>query len=212
MKPPFHIIGLTGGIASGKSTVAGFLQKAGIPVIDADKLGRIVLEKDGEAYEPTVNIFGSDILSEDGDIDRDKLGAKVFNNPEERAKLEAITHPAITRLSMRGMEIIAERGNRFAFYEAALLVETGVHKGLDALVVVSCSVATQMARLMARNGFSKEAAAARIASQYPLEEKLAVADYIIQNDGALSETYNETMKVLDALRVRIIGQESKRLH
>jgi dephospho-CoA kinase len=200
MKDNPIVVGLTGGIASGKSTVAGFLRDAGVPVIDADNLGHIALAKGGEAFDLAVKAFGADILGENGEIDRQKLGAKVFDNPDRRAKLEAITHPIIARLSKRGLEMIAERGEPLAIYEAALLVETGVYKGLDSLVVVSCSVAAQMERLVARDGFKPEAAAARIASQYPLEDKLAVADYIIDNDGSLDKTKAQTLNLLEELK------------
>jgi len=171
-------------------------------VIDADQLGRYVLDKDGEAYGPVVAEFGEDILDAEGDIDRAALGSSVFDDPQRRAKLEAITHPAIARLAHRGLEMIAERGETMAFYEAALLVETGVHERLEALVVVSCSVATQLARVIARNGLSKEAAAARIASQFPLEEKLKVADYVIENNGELEETRARAAEVLAELSAR----------
>ncbi len=207
MTTQLKIVGLTGGIASGKSTVASYLRDAGIPVIDADSLGHIVLEKNGEAYEPVVATFGEKILNESGDIDRQKLGAKVFDNAAQRAVLEGITHPAIARLSKRGMELIAERGEPLAVYEAALLVETGVHERLDALVVVSCSLATQLKRVMGRDGYTKEAAAARIASQYPLEEKLVVADYVIENDGELKETREKTLGVLAELKAMLLGEK-----
>ncbi len=200
------VVGLTGGIASGKSTAAAFLREVGVPVIDADKLGHIALAQNGEAYKPVLEIFGKDVLNEAGDIDRQKLGEKVFDNSELRAKLEAITHPAIARLSQRGLEMIAERGELLAVYEAALLVETGIYKGLDALVVVSCTVATQLTRVIARNGFSKEAAAARIASQYPLEEKVGVADFIIHNNGSLDEARGQTLHVLAELRERLLDE------
>ncbi len=201
------IIGLSGGIASGKSTVAGFLREAGVPVIDADKLGHFALAKDGEAYTPVVEAFGPGILNESGEIDRQKLGAKVFGDAEQRRVLEGITHPAIARLAQKGLQMVVERGESIAVYEAALLVETGIHKGFDALIVVSCAVARQMDRLMARNGFSKEAAAARIASQYPLEQKLEVADYIIENDGDFKETRTRTIQILDEIKARFGGME-----
>ena len=183
MTKKLHLFGLTGGIASGKSTVADLLRKEGVPVLDADMLGHQVLEQNGEAYKPVVEVFGADILTQGGAIDRQALGQKVFDDETARKKLEAITHPAISRLAKRGLELIEERGATLAFYEAALLVETGIYKGLEALVVVTCSVENQLKRVMARDGLSREAAAARIASQYPLEEKLAVADYTISNDG-----------------------------
>jgi dephospho-CoA kinase len=202
MTPDLTIVGLTGGIASGKSTVAGFLREAGVPVVDADRLGKIVLEKGNEAFDPLVEAFGRDILGESGEIDRKKLGAKVFDNKAKRAKLEAITHPAIARLAKRGMELIAERGSTLAIYEAALLVETGIYKSLSALVVVSCPVEMQLERLVARDGFTRDAAAARIASQFPLVEKVTVADYVIDTTSTLEETRSETLKVLSKIKDR----------
>ena len=204
MNTVLKIVGLTGGIASGKSTVAGFFREAGIPVMDADQFGHMVLARDdGAAYKPVLEAFGADILREDGEIDRQKLGKKVFGDEALRIKLESITHPAIAELSRQGMQLIEQRGAKLAVYEAALLVETGIHKGLFALIVVSCSVAAQLKRVMARDGLSKEAAAARIASQYPLEEKLKVADYVIPNDGALDETEAITLDVIEKLRSRL---------
>jgi dephospho-CoA kinase len=200
MEKSLYVFGLTGGIASGKSTVADFMREAGVPVIDADQLGHQVLEPDGEAYGPVVEFFGRGILREDNWIDRQKLGEKVFDNPEMRARLESITHPAIAGLAQQGIALIRERGVKLAFYEAALLVETGTYKWFDGLVVVSCPVETQMRRVMARNGLTREAAAARIASQYPLEEKLSLADYVIDNDCDLDQVHAETMKILDAVK------------
>ena len=156
------VVGLTGGIASGKSTVAETMRQAGMPVIDADSLGRLVLDRGTEAYEQTVAAFGNEILDETGDIDRQRLGGKVFQDPAARVKLESITHPAIAAMAKRGLALIAERGEPIAIYEAALLVETGIYKGLSALIVVSCSLETQLARLRARDGLSNAAAAARI--------------------------------------------------
>ena len=205
MKKTLHLFGLTGGIASGKSTVADLLRREGVPVLDADKLGHQVLERDGEAYKPVVEVFGADILTESGAIDRQKLGQKVFDDEAARKKLEAITHPAISRLAKRGLELIEERGATLAFYEAALLVETGIYKGLEGLVVVTCSLENQLKRVMARDGLSREAAAARIASQYPLEEKLAVADFTISNDGDFDSVINEALQVLNTIRT---GMES----
>ena len=198
------VVGLTGGIASGKSTVAGFLRKAGMPVIDADQLGQLVLEPGNDAHLQVVEAFGKDILDYDDQIDRKKLGDKVFDNPARRKALEEITHPAIAKLAKRGLEMIHERGEPLAFYEAALLVETEIYKNLAHLVVVSCSVATQIERIMARDGFTKEAAAMRIAAQYPLEEKLKVANYVINTECSLETTESETLDVLSSLKNRLM--------
>ena len=188
MTPRITVIGLTGGIASGKSTVARMLRAAGLPVIDADALGHMVLEPEGAAYDDVLAAFGARILGPDGvTIDRQALGREVFDDPARRAQLETITHPAIAGLAVQALELIAERGRPFAVYEAALLVETGIYRDLAALIVVSCSLAAQVERVVARDGLSREAAAARIASQLPLAEKLAVADYVLANDGTPEE-------------------------
>ena len=199
------IVGLTGGIASGKSTVARFLRSARMPVVDADELGHLALEKGTDTYQRVVATFGRDILDIEGRIDRQRLGAKVFDNPAKRAALEGITHPAIAALAKKAMTMIAEREEPIAFYEAALLVETGLHKSLPKLVVVSCSVETQLKRLTARDGLSNAAAAARIASQYPLEEKLKAADHIIDTEGTLEQTEQATLQVLSQLKASLLN-------
>lgn len=204
MNTDLIVVGLTGGIASGKSTVADFMREAGVPVIDADRLGRMALDKDTDAYDRTVSAFGEDILDDEGNIDRQVLGKKVFDNPEARALLESITHPAIADLAAQGLKLIAERGEPLAVYEAALLVETGIYKGLSALIVVSCPVETQIERLRNRDGLTGPAAAARIASQYPLEEKLKAADHVIDTQGALPAVKQQTLEVIEALKNRFL--------
>ncbi len=200
MMKKLKVVGLTGGIASGKSTVAQWYRTWGVPVIDADALAKMVLEPGAEAYEAVVDHFGEDIVGPGGHIDRQMLGSKVFDSPEERRVLESYTHPAIARLAGRGLELVESAGEPMAFYEAALLVETGVHKGLDRLVVVSCSIPRQLERIVARDGLTKSAAATRIAAQYPLSDKVAVADYVIDNDGHLDETEHQAREVLERLR------------
>lgn len=203
MTMSLKVVGLTGGIASGKSTVAGLLREADLPVIDADALGHMVLAPDGAAYRETLEVFGPGILGEDGaTIDRQRLGAQVFDDPEQRAVLERITHPAILDLTRRGFELIEERGGHLAVYEAALLVETGMHRGLAALIVVSCSVENQLQRIAARDGLGRAAAAARIASQYPLSEKAAAADWVVENDGTFEELLERTAELVRALGER----------
>jgi dephospho-CoA kinase len=210
MFPGLTVVGLTGGIASGKTTVARFLREAGVPVLDADSLGHLVLEPGGAAYQSVLERFGKQILADDGKtIDRQQLGGLVFDDPGRRAELEALTHPAIAALARRGLELIAERGEPLAVYEAALLVETGVHRSLAALIVVSCSLARQIERLCARDGLTPPAAAARIASQLPLEDKIEVADYVIENDGDFDTLAQQTSEVLSEVRQRFeIGEES----
>jgi dephospho-CoA kinase len=203
MENQLTVVGLTGGIASGKSAVARMMRAKGLPVVDADGLGHMALAPDGEAYNPVLEAFGAGVLGDDGvAIDRQRLGRLVFDDPSRRAVLEAITHPAIARLAKRAFALVAERGERLAIYEAALLVETGLHKGLAALIVVACPLSQQLERLVAREQFSRNAAAARIASQLPLDEKLEVADYRIDNGGTFDELEGRVAEVCALLRER----------
>jgi dephospho-CoA kinase len=168
----------------------------------------MALEPDGEAYAPVLAAFGAEVLGADGvAIDRQRLGRVVFDDPARRAELEAITHPAIARLAQRALALVAERGERIAIYEAALLVETGIYRGLAALVVVACPVALQVERLVARDGISRAAAAARIASQLPLEEKLKAAGYVIENAGTMAELEARAVELCGELRRRFTGSE-----
>ena len=196
------VVGLTGGIASGKSSVAAEMRALGLPVIDADALAHMVLEADGGAYGPVVDRFGTDILDDQKRIDREKLGKQVFDDEEARRDLEAITHPRIAQMAQRGMELVAERGEPIVIYEAALLVETGVHKSLDAVVVVSSSVAHQMERVVARDGLTLQAAAQRIGAQYPLDEKLKVADFVIANDSDFENLKSVTAQIVEQINQR----------
>ncbi|MBN2530254.1 MAG: dephospho-CoA kinase [Deltaproteobacteria bacterium] len=202
MTSSLRVVGLTGGIASGKSAVSRMLRSADIPVLDADNLGHMVLEPDTDTYHTVIRAFGADILNGDGTINRQQLGKKVFDNEVERKKLEAITHPAIADMAKRGMTLIAARGVSFAVYEAALLVETGIYKGMDALIVVSCTLENQLIRLCNRDLLSKKDAITRIACQFPLDQKLAVADYVIENNGSYTDLETETQKVIVAIQER----------
>lgn len=177
-------------------------RNAGVPVLDADGLGHMVLEPNGLAYAEVVHIFGNDILNDDETINRQILGKKVFDNDVERRKLEAITHPAIAAMAKQGMELIASKGVPFAVYEAALLVETGIYRNMEALIVVSTTVENQLIRLCARDKISKKDAVTRIACQYPLAQKLEVADYVIENNGTYVELECEAQKVIAQISER----------
>ncbi len=180
------IIGLTGGIASGKSTVAARFSALGVPIIDADQLAREVVEKGSAGLHEIVHAFGAEVLSEDGSLDRKKLGAIVFDDPDARRKLEHITHPRIAALSMQRMAELATSGAPYALYEAALLVENGSYRAMGGLVVVACKPEVQLARVMARDGLDEASARARLAAQKPLEDKLAAATWVVWNDGDLA--------------------------
>ena len=182
----FHVIGLTGGIASGKSQVAALLRARDVPVVDADQLARDVVQPGEAALAAIVSAFGPGVLAPDGTLDRRALGRLVFGDPEARARLEAITHPAIAARSLQAFATLQAQGHALVFYEAALLVETGGHRQLSALVVVSAPKEVQRARLLAREpDLTAAEADARIASQLPLSEKEAVADVVVRNDADL---------------------------
>jgi dephospho-CoA kinase len=178
-----HVIGLTGGIASGKSTVARLLAARGAAIVDADLLARQVVEPGQPALAELVARFGPTILRPEGTLDRKRLGAIAFSDPAARADLGRITHPRIAAASAAAIATWADAGASIVFYEAALLVENRTHLGLAGLVVVSASPEVQYARLVARDGLSPEEASARIASQAPLADKLAAATWVIENDG-----------------------------
>ena len=178
-----HVIGLTGGIASGKSTVARMLAERGAAVVDADLLARAVVEPGQPALAELVARFGAAILTPEGRLDRKRLGAIAFADPAARADLGRITHPRIAAASAAAISTWADAGAGIVFYEAALLVENRAHTGLAGLVVVATSPEVQHARLVARDGLSAEEATARIAAQASLADKRAAATWVIENEG-----------------------------
>jgi dephospho-CoA kinase len=195
-------VGLTGGIASGKSAVGRLFRALGVSVVDADEVAREVVERGSEGLAEIVEAFGSGVLGPDGALDRKKLAAIVFEEPDLRKRLEAITHPRIGARSMQLMAAVAARGERLAIYEAALLVENGSYRMMQALIVVAAREETQIARVIARDGFDEAAARARIAAQLPLAQKIAVADYVIWNDGTLDELAAKVREIHSALLAR----------
>lgn len=195
-------VGLTGGIASGKSTVAQLFHALGIPIVDADHIAREVVAPGTDGLRDIVATFGSDVLAEDGSLDRPALGEKVFADSEARAKLNTITHPRIAALSAERIRALQQSGAPYLLYEAALLVEGGLHRQLAALVVVAAEPETQLQRIMARDGLSRGRARERIDAQLPLARKLEVADYVIHNDGDLEQTRSRVEEVHRALSQR----------
>jgi dephospho-CoA kinase len=183
-----RVIGLTGGIASGKSTVARLLRELGAPVVDADELARRVVLPGEPAYLDIVQEFGPSVVATDGTLDRKRLADVVFSDADKRKRLQAITHPRIAQLGQAETAAYAARGAPIVVYEAALLVENGLHKVLGGTIVVSATPEQQLARAVARDGMTEEAARARIASQLPLGDKLAVATHVIDNSGPPGET------------------------
>lgn len=204
------VVGLTGGIASGKSTVARFFEEHGVPVVDADQLAREVVAPGTDALREIVAAFGPGVLAPDGSLDRKALGAVVFADPAARRRLEAITHPRIGAASAARIRELASSRPPYVLYEAALLVENGLHRGLAALVVVAANEATQMARLRERDGLSEQDARARVAAQAPLRRKLDAADFVIWTDTTLGETRQRVGETHAALVARLTSASEER--
>jgi dephospho-CoA kinase len=198
-----HLFGLTGGIASGKSTVAARLRGRGLPVIDADELAREVVAPGTAGLRALVDAFGPSVLDAAGALDRKALGRIAFSDDAARAKLNAITHPRIGALTAERSLELARKGEPLACYEAALIVENGVEDAFRPLVVVACSEAVQIARVQARDAASAEDAMARIRAQKPLAEKVAAADFVIDTGGTLEENARRTDEVLAAVCARV---------
>ena len=184
----FPIIGLTGGIASGKSTVSQMFRELGVAVIDADQIAREIVEPGEPAYDEIVETFGEAVVGEDGRLDREELGDVVFNDDAARSKLDAITHPRIGQRMMEKAGRAHEQGADWVLYDAALIVENNLQDAFDALIVVAADPEIQRRRLVERDGITRGEAQARLDAQMPLSEKIDVADYVIDNNGTLEET------------------------
>lgn len=193
------LFGLTGGIASGKSTVAARFRERGVPVIDADQVARDVVAPGSDGLAAVTAAFGEAVLDPSGALDRKKLAAIAFADEAARKKLNGILHP---RIGMRTAELSAElaaAGHAVACYEAALLIENRVADAFRPLVVVAAPEATQIQRAVARDAMTPAEAEARVRAQLPLAEKRKVADHVIENDGDLSRLIARADEVLDAV-------------
>jgi dephospho-CoA kinase len=195
------IVGLTGGIASGKSLVTRVLRDLGTHVIDADKIVHDLLSNSEDACKEVIGHFGSSIRMSDGSIDRRKLGDIIFSHPEERAWLNNCIHPRVFQIYKQKVRYLRERHpDSIVVMDAALLIETGYHKYVDKLIVVYAHQKDQVKRLMERDRFSLEQAMARITSQMPLAEKRTYADYVIDNTGTRESSEQQTREVFKKLR------------
>jgi len=194
-------VGLTGGLASGKSFVGRTLRDLGCFLIQADELGHQVIEPGGEAYADVVALFGPEILNVDGRIDRRHLAALVFSQPDQLAKLNALVHPPVKE---RERDLVAEFAREhphgIAVTEAAILVETGSYKDYDRLIVAVCRPEQQIERSMERDGVSREEVLNRLSRQMPLEEKVKHADFIIDTSGSKENTLQQVRTVYESLR------------
>lgn len=198
-----HVIGLTGGIASGKSTVTSFFRERGIPVIYADQLGHRTYDPGTETFQKVVETFGQDVVAPDGTIDRKVLGSKVFGKPDELKKLTDIVWPGIRRLASERLAELETAGNQVAVLEAAVLLEAGWEDLVDEIWVVVVDPEIAVQRLAARNGLDAQAARARIASQLSNDERIRRGHVIIENNGTLEELHGRIQQAWEALQKRL---------
>lgn len=190
------IIGLTGSIASGKSTVSAMLKRKGFPIVDADEIARLVVEPGSPVLLEISRQFGADIIKEDGSLNREKLGERIFGNAEEREKLNGIIHPAIRQEMLRQKDEWLLRGANTVIMDIPLLFESKLQSFVDKIIVVSVTPEIQKERLIARNVLSQEEADARISSQLPMKIKEQGADTVLRNNGTEEETEKQLEKVL----------------
>ena len=192
------LAGLTGGIATGKTTVASLFKEKGVYIIDADLIAREVVKKGLPAWKMIKEEFGNDVLQEDGELDRKKLGSIVFSSKEKIQKLNSIVHPFVRERMMEEIEkaISMERN---ILLDIPLLFENGIHKWLRPVILVYAPVEVQIERLMKRDGLSREECEKRIKAQMPIEEKKRLADYIIDNSGEISNTKRQVEEVYEKI-------------
>ena len=198
------LVGLTGGIGSGKSTVARMLEERGAVVFDADLLAREAVEPGTLGHTAVIDRFGADVLAPGGELDREALASIVFADPSARRDLEQIVHPEVRRLFAEGSEAYRDT-DRIVVFSAPLLVESGMHTAFEILVVVSATVPMQIERLMRQRGMSEPAIRARIDAQAPLEDKAAVADFLVDNEGTLAELESQVEQLWHDLSARAVA-------
>ena len=195
------LIGLTGGIASGKSTVIQYLRYQGYPVIDADKLGHKVLEPGNPGYSKVVEKFGAGILNKDKSVNRLILGGIVFSDPSKLQALNEISHPLIAEMVMKEFEsIVSDDSNGIVFLEAALLIEANWHNMCHHIWVINLEVAEERRRLQKRDDLSESEARSRLESQLSIKERLAYADVVLDNNGSRKNLLSQTQEALEELK------------
>lgn len=191
------VVGLTGGIASGKSTVSNYLQKLGAAIIDTDNIAREIVEPYEKAWWDIRAVFGEDFFKKDNSLDRKKLGKVIFSSAEKREKLNAITHPEIIKKTQQLIDECKKNNYPLIVVDAPLLIETGMDKLVDEIWVVQVEKVTQIKRLMKRDNISWEEAEKRISSQMSTEDKLKVAHRTISNEYGISDTLDVVKNIWD---------------
>jgi dephospho-CoA kinase len=194
------LVGLTGGIASGKSTVAKILESLGAAIVNADALSREVVEPGREAWQEIVVAFGAEVLQPDQGLDRQKLRTIIFNNPAARRKIESIIHPRVRALAEQRIREHTAAGYGVIVYEVPLLFEGNLHEWLRPVILVACDVDTQLQRLQQRDGLDRAQAQKHIDAQMSLTEKRRLADYVIENNGSLDELKRQVEAVLEKIK------------
>jgi dephospho-CoA kinase len=196
-------VGLTGGIATGKSYVRALFTERGVPTLDADTVAREVVEPGSPVLAAIVARFGEDVLQPDGHLDRRKLGQVVFADDAARHDLERIVHPAVYSAIRRWLDVLeASSRHTLAVVDIPLLFETGRERDFDVVIVTACSPDTQVRRVMARDRASADEARRRLAAQWPIDEKAARADHVIRTDGSFEETEREFEQVCQRVLAR----------
>ncbi len=193
------VLGLTGGIASGKTTVAQAFQAMGAVVVSADLLAREVVQPGANVLQQIAVHFGRKVLREDGTLNRQLLGDIIFNDPQARLALNKITHPAIAELAGKRLREAEQAGASLVVYDAPLLFEAGADRQVDKVLVVKVDAEIQLARLMARDGIDRQQALARIESQMSQGEKIARADFVVDNSGSPQETLDQVRSLVERL-------------
>jgi dephospho-CoA kinase len=195
------LAGLTGGIATGKSTVSRLFVECGARLIDADVLAREVVAPGRPALQRIVEAFGREVLRPDGTLDRDRLGKAVFGDPARLEQLNAIVHPYVAvAQEQRSREIAGKEPHAVIVYDAALLIEAGAHKRMDKIIVVTADEQTQLARLKARDRLPAEEARKRVTAQMPLADKVKLADYVIDGTLPMEQLRKEVRRTYDDLK------------
>lgn len=190
------IIGLTGSIASGKSTISGMLKEKGFPIIDADLVARLVVEPGAPTLKEIERVFGQNVMNEDGTLNRDALGQLIFHEPAKRKQLNDLMHPAIRAEMLRQRDDLINSGHQHIIMDIPLLFESRLQHFVEKILVVSVTEEMQLERLMVRNSLSEEEAKARIHSQLPVSEKEKGADAVIYNNGTIEQSKEQLERIL----------------